>query len=315
MNDIATFVMPHYSADMAASGAVLQDAVAAIQAQLDPDWRLVIVDDASPDASVRARLERLAVGSSGRIQILFQERNQGPGVCRNVGVRWAAAQSSSIVLYMDADDACHPRWLEVARRELMEPDVDVVYTTFVPVDENGYEIPEARLTPSIRQILHSHRAGPPQGRDAWQRIVTDFGYVNPTCATAVRTSLAVRFPFPPERVSEDSHTWLRYSAGGGAFRFVPDTPFRYRIPTGAVGSSARERAGGKAPFYRELVRVDGEGFEAALQLTLDGGRISAEEGARLRVRYLQRLAETMRKEEQPDLARELLERAARLGHS
>jgi glycosyltransferase involved in cell wall biosynthesis len=309
MTTTATFVMPHYSADLGETRALVERAVGSVRAQQDSDWRLVIVDDASPDPAVVAFLDALAAGSRGRIHVLEQARNQGQGVGRNVGVRWAAEQASPIVLFIDADDACHPGWLRAVRRSLASPDVDVVYTTLVPVDAEDREIPPAALTPSIRQILESHRSGPPEGRDAWMRIVTEFGYVNLTSATAVRTALALRFPFPAERVSEDSHAWLRYSAGGGAFRFVPETPVRYCIAAAPSGSRSREAAGGKAAFYRELVRVDGEGFEAAVELAFDAGRLTIGGAAQLRVRYLHRLAETMRREEQGELARELLARA------
>jgi glycosyltransferase involved in cell wall biosynthesis len=298
----ATFVMPHYSERLETTRPLFERALRSIHAQEDGDWQLVIVDDASPDPGVARHLDSAVADGRGRIHVLRQPRNQGQGVGRNVGIRWAAERGSPIVLFIDADDACHPRWLRAVRRMLEDRGVDVVYTTLIPVDADDRELSPAACTSSIRRILESHKAGPPQGRDAWMRIVTESGYVNLSSATAVRTALALRFPFPAERVSEDNHAWLRYSAGGGAFRFVPDTPVRYCVPAAAGGSA----------FYRDLVRVDSAGFDAALDLAFDADRITLAEADLLRARYLRRLAETMAREDQRELAQELLARASQV---
>lgn len=308
MSGTAAFVMPHYSADLIATRELCRRAVDGVLRQADEGWMLVIIDDASPGLGVREFLETLRLRDP-RIHVLFQERNRGQGVCRNIGIRHAAGNGCPFVLFVDADDVCHPRWLGAVRREMSDERVGVVYTTLVPVDEHDREVPASRVTPSIRQIMESHMADPPQGYDAWVRIVTEFGYVNLTSATAVRTVLAERFPFPEERISEDSHTWLRYSAGGGCFKFVPDTAVRYRVSVGDTGSSSRTQAGGKTRFYEELVRVDGDGFEQAVRLAAQDGRFESDQLNEIRVRYCLRLAETMRREGQIGLMRRLLQQA------
>jgi glycosyltransferase involved in cell wall biosynthesis len=307
MSGAAAFIMPHYSDALSETRELCRRAVDGVRGQSDKEWILIIIDDGSPDPGVREFLNAIRL-SDPRIHVLFQECNRGQGVCRNIGVQNVAASGCPFVLFVDADDVCHPRWLDAVRREMSDDHVDVVYTTLVPVDGDGREVPVSRVIPSIRQIMESH-SDPPQGRDAWVRIVTEFGYVNLTSATAVRTGLAVRFPFPEERISEDSHTWLRYSAGGGCFRFVPNTPVRYRVSVGDAGSSSREQAGGKRRFYEELVRVDGDGFEQAARLAKEAGRLGVEQLKEIRVRYYLRLAETMRREGQAELMRRLLRQA------
>src|SRR6185503_11731813 len=68
----ATFVMPHF-ADRPQSADWLHEAVGALLAQTDPNWVLVIVDDASPNADARARLLALSREHAGKVTVLLQE--------------------------------------------------------------------------------------------------------------------------------------------------------------------------------------------------------------------------------------------------
>jgi hypothetical protein len=304
----ATFVMPHYSDHGRATG-YLEAALEGLRAQTDPDWRLVIVDDASPRAQDRAHLRERAAASEGGIVLLQQEVNRGQGVCRNIGARWAEAQGSDIVLFHDADDVSHPRRLEVTRRTFAEhPEVDFVYSPFVVIDESGHPVPESQLTPSVREILESHRDGPVEGSDAWIRMGLDTGYTTLTSTVAVRTELAVAHPFPDVRGSEDMHTWFRMSAGGTCLVCLDEIPSRYRIPQNVTGSSDRARIG--APYYRRKAEVDTAGFLQAIGIALERERIGLAEVARLQNGFRRRLALTLQREGQAELARELLREEA-----
>lgn len=300
--DIATFVMPYYG-DSRASYHYLQQSVDGIVEQTDGDWRLVIVDDGSPrdKECVRALSSR----HGDKVILLEQEENRGQGACRNIGVRWAGERGSAIVLFQDADDLAHPRRLELTRRLFAErPDVDFVYSTFSVIDENGRPVPERQLTPSIWEIVDSHRQSPVSGPNAWIRIGTETGYTTLTSTVAVRTRLALEHPFPHVRCSEDSHTWLRMSAAGGSFAYLPSIPSRYRVPQDLAGSSDRSRIG--PGYYRRKAEVDTDGFLAAVSIALQRATIDQSDVPRLKGAFLRRLARTMRREGQHDLAAEIL---------
>ncbi|MEV7615459.1 glycosyltransferase family A protein [Streptomyces sp. NPDC089799] len=304
MNGSAVFVMP-YHGDGNASAEYLAESVASLHAQTDPGWRLVVVDDASPRPRDRQRLWDLRDAAPDRIHVIRRETNRGQGACRNTGVRWAADQGAEIVLFQDADDLAHPRRLELTRRAFADrPGADFVYSPFSVVDEHGHEVPEDTLTPSVREILHSHRHAPVEGADAWIRIGTETGYTTLTSTVSVRTALAVRHPFPEVRGSEDAHTWLRMSAGGTGFAYLPDVPARYRIPQQARGSSDRDRIG--ADYYRRKAEVDSDGFRQAMSIALRRGSIGHDDVPRLTHAFRRRLALTLAREGRHDLAAEVL---------
>jgi hypothetical protein len=300
--DVATFVMPYYG-DGTASFRYLQESVASLHEQTDRHWRLVIVDDGSPRNHEHVR--ELPHRYHDRVFLLEQADNRGQGTCRNLGVRWAAEHGSGIVLFQDADDVAHPRRLELSRRLFAEhPEVDFVYSSFHVIDENGRPVPEEQLTPSIREIIDSHRRSPVSGPDAWIRIGTDTGYTSLTSTVAVRTRLALDQPFPGVRSSEDSHTWLRMSAAGGSFAYLPSIPAGYRIPQDVAGSSDRSRIG--PDYYRKKAEVDTDGFLTALAIALRRSGVDPADVPRLKAAFLRRLAQTMRREGQHDLARDIL---------
>ncbi len=309
-NGPATFIMPHYLKEDEESRRHLNETVDTVLNQTDPNWKLVIVDDLSPSEDTRNYLNIVKERAPEKINIIFKDTNDGPGYCRNMGVRWAKENGSPFVLFIDADDLADPRRLECVRRIFVEDhEASVVYMTFKVVDENSQIVSWEKLSPSIVEILESHQGNPPQGKNAWIEIGTTKGYTNLTSATAVKTDIAFKFPFPPEKVSEDSHTWMRYSAGGDKFVYCPEAPTLYRIPQNTAGSSSRTREGGRHGFYVQKARVDTEGFMEAVKLAIENGKIKESEKDELCIRFYVKLGETMVKEQFMDIAMEQIRKS------
>jgi hypothetical protein len=297
----AVFVMPHYS-DSPMAERYLEWALDGLREQTDPAWRIVVVDDASPDPRDLDRLKKLAADTGGRMVVIPQKENRGQGVCRNIGVAWAAARGAPFVLFNDADDVSHPRRLEVTRKAFdANPEVGFVYSTFTVVDEAGRPVPHESLAASVAEILHSHHS-PVEGRHGWIRMGVDTGYTSLTSTVAVRTSIARAHPFPP-RGSEDAHTWLRIAAAT-SMRYEPSIPSQYRIAQDVAGSADRTRMG--AEFYKHKAALDLEGFLMAAATAVAEGAIDPEDVPGLRHRFLQRLVITLRGDRQYELADSLL---------
>ncbi|GIK38375.1 MAG: hypothetical protein BroJett011_22080 [Chloroflexota bacterium] len=55
----AAFVIPHWSPDFRQTRHHLEAALNGIFQQTDPNWRIVLMDDASPDPEARAYLQQL----------------------------------------------------------------------------------------------------------------------------------------------------------------------------------------------------------------------------------------------------------------
>jgi cellulose synthase/poly-beta-1,6-N-acetylglucosamine synthase-like glycosyltransferase len=85
-------------------------AVGSVVAQSRRPAELILVDDASADRTGAVLEEIRARYGADWIRIVTLDRNQGPASARNAG--WEAA-TSRYVAFLDADDAWHPRKLEM----------------------------------------------------------------------------------------------------------------------------------------------------------------------------------------------------------
>jgi hypothetical protein len=316
MNDIknatAAFIMPFWAKGNPLAYGHLKEAIDSLFQQTDQNWTLIFVDDGGAEPHILTYMERLQASHPGKFKLLLNKSNKGAGHARNLGVQAAYEQGIPFFLYLDSDDCAHPLRLEKVREIFaQDPKTSVVYSPFQVIDEYSLPFPEDQLTPSIVEIIDCFD-NPPQGENAWIDIGTVTGYATLTSATSARTELAHRFPFPNYRASEDSHAWMRYSAGGDKFVFVKETPTRYRVPLTSEGSASRTREGGKYNYYHLACRVDTEGFQQAMELAIQKNKIAPSQQDWLMVRFYVKLAETMAKERQFEIAAEQLTNAARI---
>lgn len=75
------------------------DMVRSVQAQTDPSWELIVVDDASTDGTV-AMLEGMSAADP-RISVAPLAENKGANHCRNIGI---AKARGAYIIFLDADD-------------------------------------------------------------------------------------------------------------------------------------------------------------------------------------------------------------------
>lgn len=301
----AVFIMPHWSQEGSDMDREWLDAtLESIKKQTDPNWKILIADGSSPSKKAKDYLKKLEDEFGGKLEVIFMEHSDGPGHARNVAIKKAYESGYPFLVFLDADDIAHSQRVEIARKMFLEkPETGVVYSTFEVIDEYGNLVPQDKLSQSIVEILESHEHNPPQGKEAWIKIATETGYTNLTSTTSVRTEIAYKYPFPPEKVSEDYYTWLVYSASGTEFVYTPLTPTKYRIPQHTEGSASRSREGGKHGFYTTKCRVDTMGFQAAAKMALERGSITQEKKEELQIKFLIKEAETMGREQELDLAK------------
>jgi hypothetical protein len=303
----ATWVMPHWTDDFDRTRPHLEAAVDSVLGQSDRASDLVIVDDHSDDPRALTHLRRLADRWPDRVHLIAQPVNRGAGEARNVAIEHAADRGSAFVLFLDADDLARAGRLAHVREAFgRRPSPGVVYSTFDVIDPAGRAVPLEAMTGSIAEVIEEHRKGPPQGPESWIAIGTETGYVNHTSSTAVRTEVALAHPFPNERVSEDAHTWLRYSGGGARFAYLDEPLSAYRTTVDDAGSSSRSREGGKHGFYVAKARVDADGFRCAMQLAHARRAMERAEIADLWSGFRVRLALTLAREGLTALADEQL---------
>lgn len=303
------FVMAHRNTTGEADLTLLKRVISQLFKQTDKSWRLFVVDDHSSFSPALAYLQSLQEHYPDKIEIKKLPSQVGPGVARNHGIQMAAREGCPVVMFCDSDDLVHVERVKVTRSTFVASAAPtVLYSGFVAVDGTGVALERDEITPSLLEILDALAAGPPDGLDVWKQIGTQTGYVNLTSGTSVSTRTAILNPFPPESVSEDSHTWMRYSASGARYIFAGDIPVSYRTTRDGGGSASRQRDG--LQFYYDKARVDTDGFQQAIALSeLRGTTNRYSESKVLLSAFYVRLACTMLSENVPELTVELLDKA------
>jgi glycosyltransferase involved in cell wall biosynthesis len=311
----SAFIIPYYANEYKQRGRkklLIADTIEGLFLQTDEDWSAIIVVDMHPSIEITEYLNTLKQKYYPKIDIILLEQNVGQGVCRNLGVLKALERGQSIVLFNDSDDISHPRRLEVVKKIFLEnPQVDVVYSTFEVIDENNILTPAEKISTPILEILESHVQPPLEGNNIWIKMGTETGITNITSSTAVRIQFAYRCPFPNERASEDFHCWIRMSALGANFKYTPLIPTKYRIPNFMKYQASRTRIGLRN-FNQIKARVDSDGFSKATEIALARNMIKPEEIPMIKAKFYKRLAKSMSREMEKELATNLLRMAAQL---
>ena len=189
--------------------ATLGRALASVLAQTRQPAEIIVVDDASDDGS----LDAVQVFSGTRV-IRF-EKNLGPGDARNAG--WEAA-TQDYVAFLDADDAWHPRKLELQMNWMQaHPEADLT----------GHPMRLGEL-PAEPAIAGARRVTP-----AMLLVANRFS----TPSVVLRRDLPQRFA-AGKRHSEDYHLWLELAFAGRVL-YTLDAPLAalFKPAYGAGGLS------------------------------------------------------------------------------
>lgn len=314
----SAFIIPYYPNDyeQQAQGRekklLIADTIDGLFLQTDEDWSAIIVVDMPLNERTHDYLAQIKRKYYPKIDVIFLERNVGPGVSRNLGVLKALERGHDIILYNDSDDISHPKRLEVVKKIFLDnPQVDVVYSTFEVIDENNALTPVEKISSPILEILESHVQNPLEGNNIWIKMGTETGITNITSSTAVRIKFAYQCPFPNEKASEDFHSWIRMSALGANFKYTSLVPTKYRIPKFMKYQASRTRIG-PSNFNQIKARVDIDAFSKATEIALARNIIKPEELPMVKAKFYKRLANSMRREKEDELANELLDKAAQL---
>ena len=181
---------------------------------------LFLIDDGSCDGGkTRASLQELKDGFKGEmsLEVLSMSENQGPAAARNAG--WEAA-SQPYLAFLDADDAWHPRKLEI-QYEWMQAHPEVALTghssLWVREEKPQFPLPN---TWSVWEVKASHLL-------LFNRFLT-------RCVMVLR-EVPYRFD-PMKRYSEDYLLWLKIVLSGyPAWRLELPLAYTYKADFGSSG--------------------------------------------------------------------------------
>lgn len=199
----------------------LADTLHSVRRQTFERWELIIVDDASPDASTRAALHRLSEPDP-RIRLLINTSNQGIAASTNQAVDQARADW---LLLLDHDDLLYPDALATfAAARAEHPDADLLYADEDRLSPRGlhyrYDFKPA-FSPSALEMCNYILHPLCIRRTVWQRV----GGMRPAFDG-----------------SQDYDLLLRLWDAGACIRHVPGMLYTWR-------ESSASMAGGAAKPY------------------------------------------------------------------
>ena len=219
-------VVPAYNAARCIARA-LQSALA----QTEPDIEILVVDDASTDAT--ASVAEAWAARDSRVRLLRAVRNGGPGLARNQGI--AAARGEWIAL-LDADDAFLPRRLEhlaaLGDRHQADMTADnlLLSGSGAPMFSRA-QLPGETILDS-RAFVEGNLLRPGAGR-------IGFGYLKPLIR---RTFLAEQeIAYDAARFSEDYLLYLRCLLNGARWVVTPEAMYEYTVDQASL--TAQHSAG------------------------------------------------------------------------
>tara|TARA_R110002167_G_scaffold152131_1_gene346015 strand:+ start:154 stop:1107 length:954 start_codon:yes stop_codon:yes gene_type:complete len=200
MSPRVSIVVPAFNAEL-----TVVRSLTSVVAQTCADIEIIVVDDYSRDAT-REKAESYLATTAVPYKVIGLEKNSGPSVARNVGVRNAVGE---YIAFLDADDIWLPRKLELQIALMDEnPHVRVCGCQAQWLDESG----------RIISLLYEKR--PVIMPDGWKTLLSDCFIATP-CAVVRRRDLGIH-PFDETlRVGEDRDLWIRL-ASNGSVALVPD---------------------------------------------------------------------------------------------
>lgn len=220
-----SIVIPAYNA-----AAFVSAAIESARRQTFDDIEIIVIDDASTDATP-AIIGALAQGDS-RIRPIRLPRNAGPAASRNAGL--AAARGSWIAL-LDADDSYAPSRIEVLLSRVRGGDIDVVADNVaLTVDgvPNGlHVIPASRLTEPRMMTFAEFIDGAVIDPRAPRRV--NHVFLKPMLRRDFLATHAIAYD-EANRNGEDLLFYASCLAAGARWLLTPEPMYRYAVRHGSL---------------------------------------------------------------------------------
>jgi len=200
----------------------LAEALDSVLAQSFADFRLLVVDDASSDATA----EILAGYSDPRLEVLRNEGNLGLPRSLN---RALERVDSPLVARMDADDRCHPERFarQVAFLEA-NPDVGLLGTAATLLLENG------------GAAFHPEVTHPYEPEEIKAVTIFSAALVHPSIMVNLEAFDRRLFFYRPEFVpASDYECWVRLLSQGVRFACLRERLLDYRHHGAQISRTAR----------------------------------------------------------------------------
>jgi teichuronic acid biosynthesis glycosyltransferase TuaG len=207
---LVSVIMPCYNMEK-----FISDSIMSVRNQTYSSWELLIVDDASTDATVD--IVKKHCEQDNRIHFTVKPEHSGIADTRNQCLKQAQGQ---YLAFLDADDVWHPEKLETQLGFMVEKKVGFTYSAYDCIDEMGQPLDKSVMTAGNLNY------------EAYLRN-TIIG-----CSTVmVNKAVVGEVVVPAFRTSEDTATWLSILKKG-FLAYAIDKPLTsYRIRQHSASSN------------------------------------------------------------------------------
>jgi glycosyltransferase involved in cell wall biosynthesis len=142
----------------------MQATLDALAAQSDRAFSLVLVDNASTDASGAVARRFAASGALGQV-VVVNEPQKGTGAAADTGFRVAIARGATIIARTDADCVPHPDWVKHLKRAMTDGGMEFVAGKIKPRTDEGLDLKAGVwILPAMIWLAENfgrlHRRGP-----------------------------------------------------------------------------------------------------------------------------------------------------------
>ena len=201
--------------------AYVRECLESVLSQCDDGVEIVVVDDASPDASMRI-VQALQQAHPERIRVLSHARNAGISAVRNTLLEAARGRHA---WFIDSDDVLHPGAIAALRAVIERDAPDLVLCDFSPF--GGRSGPFRRLRGRRRRSFAGRSAGVSADRDALLTGMLESRQMHVWCKIAtLQAWRAVRFP--EGRYFEDMAVIAQLVSAVRRWTHVPQSWVGYR---------------------------------------------------------------------------------------
>ncbi len=126
-NKVVSIITPTYN-----SAKFIADTIESVVNQTYQNWELIIIDDASTDATLN--IVKKYLQTQPNIKLLKNETNQGAASTRNRGIESAQGE---YIAFLDGDDLWKPYKLELQLAYMQKRNLTVCYSSYDLIDEAG----------------------------------------------------------------------------------------------------------------------------------------------------------------------------------
>ncbi|MGD1876143.1 MAG: glycosyltransferase family 2 protein [Kiloniellaceae bacterium] len=256
---LVSVVIPAFNAE-----TTLAETVASAQRQSLADIEILIVDDASGDATLA--LARRLAEDDPRVKAIAAGDNRGPAAARNLG--FANATGRWIAL-LDADDAFEPGRLAELVRTAHDCGADLLADNLLLEDENGSVapmlLPSETANPAAMTAADFLRGNLPDPANPRK----SYGFLKPLISRAFLVEHGLRYD-ESLRFAEDFAFYLACFSAGARFYLMQQPLYRYRVRSDSLTAchsteDLRRLQGVDRRLLDEHAAVAGADFVAALR--------------------------------------------------